>query len=278
MNDAHIAVCMFLEEWEKNKAMMITCDKISKSYKAKDTSLVCLKEISFGLCAQEFLGIVGPNGCGKTTLLKILGGILSPTSGKLLFDTPEEKNQPFSAMVFQNHGLFPWMTVLENVVFGLEMRGVSLKERKERGMCFLQNISLASFANYYPDQLSLGMRQQVAILRAFVTDPCVLLMDEPFASVDAQIKRILHAELLRIWESHQKSVVYVTHDIEEAIFLSDRILVMSSRPGKILCEIPVPLTRPRKLSGGHLQTIAEIKYHIWELIEKEVTKSWNPLV
>lgn len=251
--------------------MLITCNKISKSYKAKDKELLCLQDISFQLQSQEFLSIVGPNGCGKTTILKIIDGILCPTSGEIMYNMPEKKT--LTSMVFQNHGLFPWLTVLENVAFGLEMQGVNKKERSERAMSFLKQISLDSFARYFPDQLSLGMRQQVAILRALATDPYVLLMDEPFASVDAQIKRILQARLLYIWERYQKSVIYVTHDIEEAIFLSDKILVMSSRPGKILCEISIPLERPRQLSGEHLKTIAEIKFHIWKSIEKEVTRS-----
>jgi NitT/TauT family transport system ATP-binding protein len=165
------------------------------------------------------------------------------------------------------------MSVLDNVAFGLEMRGVRRQERHDRARAFIEQVGLAAFAKSFPHQLSVGMRQRVGIARAFVTDPQMLLMDEPFGALDAQTKLVLQQELLRIWKDHQKLVVYVTHDIEEAILLGDRVLVMTGQPGRIREEISIPLGRPRDPVSSQRPDMMEIKWHIWKLLEEEVRKS-----
>jgi NitT/TauT family transport system ATP-binding protein len=176
-------------------------------------------------------------------------------------------------MVFQHQGLFPWMTVLENVAFGLEVRGLSREDRHQRAMAFIARVGLAEFANSYPHQLSGGMRQRAAIMRAFLADPEVLLMDEPFASLDAQTRIIMREELLDTWRENPKTVIYITHDIEEAILLGDRILVMSGRPGTIRADIAVTLPRPRSFSLRQLPAFDAIHQQVWHLIENEVRQS-----
>jgi len=185
--------------------------------------------------------------------------------------------RPLSALVFQEHGFFPWMTVLDNVAFGLEMRGMARQKRRDQARDFVERVGLSSFADSYPHELSVGMRQRVGIARAFVTDPQMLLMDEPFGSLDAQTRLVLQEELLRIWEAHQKVVIYVTHDIEEAVLLGDRVLVMTGRPGRIREEISIPLGRPRDILSVERPEVTDIKWHIWKILEDEVRKSlWMP--
>jgi len=252
----------------------IRCHQLSKSYSTAHGPVEALANITFSVNAGEFVCIVGPSGCGKSTLLKIIAGLLEPNGGELIFGM-KQSGQPQNAMVFQEHGLFPWMTILDNVAFGLEMQGVARAERRERALGFLRQIGLESTAARYPHTLSVGMRQRVAIARAFLTDPQLLLMDEPFSALDAQSKRLLQVELLRIWREHQKTVVYVTHDLEEAVLLADRIFVMATRPGRICEEIKVPLPRPREWQ--HLETpeAREITWHIWKAIAPEVHLTLN---
>jgi ABC-type nitrate/sulfonate/bicarbonate transport system ATPase subunit len=176
-------------------------------------------------------------------------------------------------MVFQNQGLFPWMTVIENVAIGLEMRGVSKNERSKKALDLINRVGLGEFSNAYPFQLSGGMRQRTAIMRAFLTDPQVLLMDEPFASLDAQTRYLMQEELLDTWLNNPKTVIYVTHDIEEAIYLGDRILVMSGRPGTIQADIAITHSRPRLHTFRKSEEFDSIQQHIWELIEAEVRQS-----
>lgn len=253
--------------------MHIECQRLTKIYESANGSLTALEDVTFSVGEREFVAIVGPSGCGKTTLLKLIAGLLEPTSGRAMMTGTPGDGQTRSAMVFQDHGLFPWMTVLDNVSFGLEMNGVSRRECLDRARAFVERVGLTQFAESYPDQLSVGMRQRVGIIRAFATDPFVLLMDEPFGSLDSQTRLVLQEELLRIWEEHRKVVIFVTHDIDEAIRLSDRILVMSGRPGRILEEVPIPLERPREIAKRKPAVVAEIKWHIWGLLEEEVRKS-----
>ncbi len=239
------------------------------AYGARGRPLEVLRRVSFGVEPEEFVCLVGPSGCGKTTMLKILAGLVRPYEGRVDF-VGEHNGNPLTAMVFQDHGLFPWMTVVDNVTFGLEMRGVSRAERERRALPLLERAGLARFVRSYPHELSIGMKQRAGLIRAFVTDPAVLLMDEPFASLDAQTKLILQDELLRILRDYPRPVVYVTHDIEEAILLGDRVLVMTARPGEIKAEFRVPFARPRTLALMQTSEFADLNGLIWRELEAAV--------
>lgn len=253
--------------------MDVQCRKIGKVYPSGNGGVRALEDLSFDVGAHEFVCIVGPSGCGKTTLLKVIAGLVTPTSGDVVFSGSADGRQPRTALVFQEHGLFPWMSVLENVAFGLEMRDVPRQECRALARAFIGQVGLASFASHYPYQLSVGMRQRVGIVRAFVSDPQVLLMDEPFGSLDAQTRMVLQDELLRIWKDDRKIVIHVTHDIDEAVRLGDRVLVMTGRPGRIREAIDIPLERPREVTSRTPPLVAEIKWHIWNILERDVRKN-----
>ncbi len=252
--------------------MSLQCVQLSKVYSSLRGEVVALKELDLKIEREEFVCIVGPSGCGKTTLLKIIAGLIPPTRGKIIFDEPVRKDQPRNAMVFQDQGLFPWMTVLENVAFGLEMRGVSVSERQAKAGDFLQRVGLGDFFKNYPHELSGGMRQRVAILRAFLTNPQMLLMDEPFGALDAQTRLLMQEELLKIWREHRKTVIYVTHDIDEAIHMGDRVLVMSGRPGFIRADISIPFKRQFNIMDQQHPDLIRIRREIWEMIKDDVRK------
>jgi NitT/TauT family transport system ATP-binding protein len=254
-------------------AIGFECQQLGKAYETRNGVVAALEDTTFGVGEREFVCVVGPSGCGKTTLLKLIAGLMKPTSGRIVFTARPPDGQIRSALVFQEHGLFPWMTVLDNVAFGLEMQGVGREERHRRALAFTETVGLAQFATSFPHELSVGMRQRVGIARAFVANAPILLMDEPFGSLDAQTRRVLQEELLRLWRDHKKMVVYVTHDIDEALLLADRVLVMTGRPGRIRDEIPVPLGRPRDPSSVEQPEMVEIKGHIWKMLEEEVRKS-----
>ena len=253
--------------------MRFECQRLSKQYDGHGSRVAALDDVSFSAEGHEFVGIVGPSGCGKTTLLKLVAGLLKPSSGTVSITPDAGYGGPSSAFVFQDHGLFPWMTVHDNVAFGLRMQGVGKQESLDRSRAFIDRVGLTPFSDSYPRQLSVGMRQRVGIIRAFVTDPPLLLMDEPFGALDSQTRRVLQSELLRLWREQRSLVVFVTHDIDEAVRLSDRILVMTGRPGQIREEIPIPLERPRDLARLEPREISEIKWHIWTLLENEVRSS-----
>ena len=249
-----------------------SCQHLTKSYQTRNGPVHALQDMHFSASDIEFLCLVGPSGCGKTTLLKLIAGLLQPTSGEVLFDQEAPGGRPRAALVFQEHGLFPWMSVLDNVAFGLEMSGMARLERLDQARSFIDRVGLSAFANHYPHELSTGMRQRVGIARAFVSGAPILLMDEPFGSLDAQTRLVLQEELLGLWHNQRKLVLYVTHDVAEAILLGDRVLVMSGRPGSVRESIPVPLPRPRDLAGGQPE-VAEIRGHIWSMLEDEVRRS-----
>jgi NitT/TauT family transport system ATP-binding protein len=253
--------------------MGFRCEDVSRSFKARGRTVAALEGVSFGVEAREFVSIVGPSGCGKTTLLKVVAGLLAPTSGRVEQRSAESGDRPATALVFQDHGLFPWMSVVDNVAFGLETRGVGRAERRQRAGAFIESVGLTAFARAYPHELSVGMRQRVGIARAFLTDPRILLLDEPFASLDAQTRLILQDELLNLWSTSGSAVVLVTHDIEEAIRLGDRVLVMTGRPGRIQGDIPVPLSRPRHLEVLADPRLQEIKWRIWRMLEPEARRN-----
>jgi NitT/TauT family transport system ATP-binding protein len=233
--------------------------------------MLALDGIDLVVHPQEFLCIVGPSGCGKTTLLKLVAGLLQPDSGRIDMNSRTVDERP-PAMVFQEHGLYPWMTVLDNVCLGPMFRRQNATERETQAHDMLQHFGLAEFTNHYPHQLSVGMKQRVSLARAFITRPSVLLMDEPFAALDALNKLVLQEELLRIWKDHRTQVIYITHDIDEALLLGDRILVMSGKPGHIREDIKVPLPRPRRREDLALPEATACKAHIWETLEQEVRR------
>jgi NitT/TauT family transport system ATP-binding protein len=246
---------------------------IGKIFETRTGDVCALEDVSLSANVGEFVCIVGPSGCGKSTLLRVLAGLIQPTSGQLLFSDHVGAGHPHTALVFQEHGLFPWLTVLDNVAFGLEAQQVGKQERRRKSLEFLEQVGLAGFAYNFPHELSVGMRQRTAIARAVLVNPPLLLMDEPFSALDAQSKLVLQEELLRIWKDHQQTVVYVTHDIEEAVLLGDRVLVMSGHPGRIREEIRIPLDRPRNLRNREQPEVGEISWHIWQIIEGQVRRA-----
>jgi NitT/TauT family transport system ATP-binding protein len=251
----------------------VRAQQIGITFRTRSGGVRALEEVSFNVNPGEFICVVGPSGCGKSTLLKILAGLIQPTTGQLRFGDDGASPQPHTALVFQEHGLFPWLTVLDNVAFGLEAQQVGRQERRRKALEFLEQVGLADFSQCFPHQLSVGMRQRAAIARAVLVNPQLLLMDEPFSALDAQSKLVLQEELLRLWTDRQQTVIYVTHDIEEAVLLGDRILVMSGRPGRVREEVRVPLDRPRNLKDREQAELREISWHIWKVIEIRVRQN-----
>ena len=235
--------------------------------------LIAIDGVSLDIAPGEFFMIVGPSGCGKTTLLRILAGLDSVTSGAIEIETPHSQ-RPVNSMIFQGDSIFPWMTVWDNAAYGLKMRRVPSSTVKEVVGHYLARTGLTRFAKYYPHQLSGGMRQRVSIARAFANDPEILLMDEPFSALDAQNKLLLQEELLHIWEEHKKTVVFITHSVDEAVFLGDRIMVMTAQPGKVKTFVPVPLARPRNIMElQKMPQFGELIAHIWSSLREEVHRA-----
>ncbi|MFZ5816387.1 MAG: ABC transporter ATP-binding protein [Bacillota bacterium] len=220
--------------------------------------LPVLNAIHLGVGRGEFAAIVGPSGCGKSTLLRMAAGLEQPDTGLVLHQgRPVEGPDPSRMMIFQEHALYPWRTVAENVGFGLELSGTSRAERAERVADVLKRVGLAGFERYYPHQLSGGMRQRAAIARALVVDPEVLLLDEPYGALDAMTRLTMQDELLRLWQGSGKTVLLITHDIEEALYLADRVFVMSHRPGRVIREILLDLPRPRSRTDARFVRLRE---------------------
>ena len=231
-----------------------------------DGAVVAFEDLNLDVLPNETMCIVGPSGCGKTTLLRCLAGLLQPTEGRVLLDgKPVVQPSPSVAMVFQHFGLFPWKTVYENVTYGLKLRGTPRGEWNDRVGPYLELVGLSGFEQMYPYQLSGGMQQRAGLARALALNPDVLLMDEPFGALDAQTRELLQEELLRILEREQKTMVFITHSIDEAIILGDRIAVMSARPGRIRELIDVGLPRPRNIQQlRSAERYADLRAHIWE--------------
>ena len=244
---------------------------VSKVFFSGSDPVWALDGVSLTLEPGSFTCIVGPSGCGKSTLLRIMGGLESATSGEVLGRT--EGRSITEAFVFQEHGVFPWMTVEQNVGFGLRMSGVGGGERRERVRDWIARVGLTAFAGHHPHQLSGGMRQRVAIARAFATGSSVLLMDEPLGALDAQTRQLMQEELLSLWQSERKTVLMVTHDIEEAILLGDRVVVMSKRPGRITEDIAIPFPRPRTVGIERDPAFVELRHRIWGLLKDDVRAS-----
>jgi NitT/TauT family transport system ATP-binding protein len=236
----------------------ITLRNVSKIFDAENGQREALAAIDLVVKPAEFLCIVGPSGCGKTTLLRMIAGLDYPTSGEIILDGKRVTGpSPDRGMVFQEFSLFPWKTVLKNVEFGLEILEVEEKERRRIAGEYIELVGLQGFENSYPYELSGGMKQRVAIARALATNPSILLMDEPFGSVDAQTRNVLQEELLGIWARTKKTILFVTHSVDEAVYLADRILVMSTRPGRIIECMRVGLPRPRRRTSIEANELRE---------------------
>jgi len=251
----------------------ISIQDMTKVFYKKNSSVTALDHISLNISEGEFVCLVGPSGCGKTTLLRILAGLETTSVGEFKIVESEE-NRPLQSMVFQERGVIPWLSVEDNVAFGLKMRHLPAELIKERTSYYLEKVGLEKFSTLYPKELSGGMKQRVSIARAFANDPEILLMDEPFAALDEQNKFILQEELLSIWEETKKTVLFITHSIDEALLLSDRILLMSSQPGRIVKEIKNDLPRPRNIEQIRAdQRTAGHFLDIWKHLQDEVQKS-----
>lgn len=244
---------------------------VSKVFFAGKEPVWALEDVSLQVEEGSFTCIVGPSGCGKSTLLRILGGLESSTSGTVGLQDSSHKIP--AAFVFQEHGVFPWVNVLDNVAFGLRMSGVRRKERTEQAREWIARVGLTGFEKSYPHELSGGMRQRIAIARAYATGSPVLLMDEPLGALDAQTRLLMQEELVKLWEAERKTVVMVTHGIEEAILLGDRVVVMSARPGRIKEDIQVDFPRPRTMELERTPEFGEMRYRIWELLRDDVRAS-----
>jgi len=242
---------------------------ISKMFSGRSGDVLALDDVSLELGAGSFTCIVGPSGCGKSTLLRILGGLETATLGTLR-SSLSDGAVPASAFVFQEHGVFPWFTVLDNVAFGVRMAGMPKAHRQQIARDWIARIGLDGFENAYPHQLSGGMRQRVAIARAFATGSPCLLMDEPLGALDAQTRMLMQEQLMRVWEADQKTVVLVTHQIEEALLLGDVVVVMSARPGRVKQIITVPFGRPRPADIEGSIEFAQLRQHIWAALRDEV--------
>ena len=244
----------------------------SKNYKSE---FVAVENVTLDIQHGEFVSIVGPSGCGKSTLLDLIAGLTKPSSGQILL-SGKQITQPGldRGIVFQQYALYPWLTALENIEFGLEAKGVDKKTRREKAQYYLQLVGLSGFEKHYPNELSGGMKQRVAIARSLAYEPEILLMDEPFAALDAQTRETLQEELIKIWQSSKKTIVFITHSIDEAIFLSQRVAIMTSRPGRIKEVIDIPASL--KAKDEDIRSTAEygkIRHQIWSLLSEEVIKA-----
>ena len=253
-----------------NLPVKVKIDNVVKKYSGRNGEMVALNGVSLDIHENEFVCVVGPSGCGKSTLLNIIAGLHEPTSGQVLVDGQAVSGPgPDRGVVFQQYALFPWLTVQKNVEFGLKLQGMSQDKAEQEAKKYIKMVDLEQFAQSYPKELSGGMKQRVAIARAYAINPKVLLMDEPFGAVDAQTRTQLQTELLKTWEKEQKTCFFITHDVEEAIILAQRVIIMSARPGRIKevveINIPYPRTQETKMSKEFL----DLKNHIWSQVYQE---------
>lgn len=248
---------------------------VSKAFVGrKAASVVALRNVDLHIEQGTFVSLIGPSGCGKSTLLRILGGLEQPSTGTVEMAAGSGTGATVNtAFVFQDHSLFPWLTVLDNVAFGLRMSGVPKSDRRERARSWLARVGLAGFERNYPEELSGGMRQRLSLARAFVTDPDVLLMDEPMGSLDAQTRLLVQEDLIRLWEETRKTVLLVTHSIDEALLLGDRVVVMTARPGQVKLDLPIAFARPRTMAITTDSAFGELKAQIWAALRDEVERS-----
>lgn len=250
--------------------MKLVIDNVSKSFVSRTGhNLPVLQDINLTVNEEEFVALVGPSGCGKSTLLNITAGLLAPTSGSASFTHLPQGHVPRTGIVFQETGLFPWRSVYDNIAFGLEAMGVPRQEQKDRISHYINLVGLTGFEKALPHHLSGGMRQRVGIARALVINPDLLLMDEPFSALDAQTRTIMQEELVTLWDKTRLSTLYVTHNIQEAVMLADRVVLLSRRPGKISRILNIGIPRSERELLQHTEEIAEYIRIIWEHISKD---------
>ena len=254
----------------EERSVKVKIDNVRRVFNTRNGEMIVLNGVSLDIMENEFICVVGPSGCGKSTLLNIIAGLLEPTSGKVYCDGKEVTGTGTErGVVFQQYALFPWMTVKKNVMFGLNLKGIKGKEAEDIAMKYIKMVQLEDFVDHYPKELSGGMKQRVAIARAYAVNPSILLMDEPFGALDAQTRTQLQTELLETWEKERKTCFFITHDVDEAIILAQKVIIMSARPGRIKeivdINIPYPRTQETKMTPEFL----ELKNHIWSQVYQE---------
>lgn len=253
---------------------MLKIEGLSKSFSRKGKTITALEGFDLEVKEGEFVAIVGPSGCGKSTFLHMFGGFEPKDSGRMLLDGHEVVVPGIDrGMLFQEYALYPWRTVLGNVLWPLEAQSIAKAERNEIARNYIELVGLTDFINHYPNELSGGMKQRVALARLLALNPRVLLMDEPFGALDAMNRELLQEELERIWEQTRKTVLFVTHDIEEAIYLADRVIVFTARPGRIKADIRINLPRPRSIEIKKSLEYIEYRNTIWDLLRGEVLRA-----
>ncbi len=254
----------------KERLTKLKIDGVKKVYNTRNGDVVALSGVDLEIKENEFICVVGPSGCGKSTLLNIIAGLEMPTEGAVYIDNKKiEGTGVERGVVFQQYALFPWMTVLKNVMFGPRLQGKSKEEAEAIAMKYIKMVQLEDFVNHYPKELSGGMKQRVAIARAYAVNPEVLLMDEPFGALDAQTRTQLQSELLETWEKEQKTCFFITHDVEEAIILAQKVIIMSARPGRIKDIVDIDIPYPRNQETKMSQRFLELKNEIWGQVYQE---------
>lgn len=254
----------------KKRPILLEVDSLKKKFQDREGEIVALGNISFSVHQREFICVIGPSGCGKSTLIRIIAGLEKQTSGSILLDSkPIDSPSSDRGMVFQNYTLFPWLTIKKNIMFGLIMSKTDRQEANTKAMDWLELVGLSEFSDLYPHQLSGGMKQRVAIARALATRPRILLMDEPFGALDAQTRAQMQSYLLQIWGSLDITIIFITHDLEEAIYLADRIFVLGSSSNQLQEIVEIPVSRPRKPDQFLSTEFLATKKHLEDLINPE---------
>ena len=254
----------------EERCVKVKIDHVEKIYDGRKGKMIALNGVDLDIMENEFICVVGPSGCGKSTLLNIIAGLLEPTSGAVYVNGKKvEGTGTERGVVFQQYALFPWLTVMKNVMFGLKLKGMSDEEEKKIAMKYIKMVELEDFVDSYPKELSGGMKKRVAIARAYAVQPEVLLMDEPFGALDAQTRTQLQSELIRTWQEEKKTCFFITHDVEEAIILATKVIVMSARPGRIKTIIDIDLPYPRTQEMKMEQQFLDLKARIWGEVYQE---------
>ena len=254
----------------EERCVKVKIDHVEKIYDGRKGKMIALNGVDLDIMENEFICVVGPSGCGKSTLLNIIAGLLEPTSGAVYVNGKKvEGTGTERGVVFQQYALFPWLTVMKNVMFGLKLKGMSDEEAKKIAMKYIKMVELEDFVDSYPKELSGGMKQRVAIARAYAVQPALLLMDEPFGALDAQTRTQLQSELIRTWQEEKKTCFFITHDVEEAIILATKVIVMSARPGRIKTIIDIDLPYPRTQEMKMEQQFLDLKARIWGEVYQE---------